>query len=237
MIDYKHEAFVYLWYDSNNKKYYYGSHKVSKKPGKDTYAHSSTLMESFNMNSVPPGFSRKIIAEGSHQDMLDLEIKILQNRFSSGKWHRYWNVCINKMPYMWKDPEYRKKMSNITKEFWKDPEYRKKMSKKSKERWKDPEYRKMRSEQVSKDVKEFWKDPEYRKKMSEQRKERWKDPEYRKKISEQRKERWKDPEYRKKISKKIKCVHCDYEGLVRVVYQFHNDNCKHKNTSTLEPFL
>ena len=203
MIDYKHEAFVYLWYDSNNKKYYYGSHKVSKKPGKDTYAHSSTLMESFNMNSVPPGFSRKIIAEGSHQDMLDLEIKILQNRFSSGKWHRYWNVCINKMPYMWKDPEYRKKMSNITKEFWKDPEYRKKMSKKSKERWKDPEYRKMRSEQVSKDVKE----------------------------------RWKDPEFRKKISKKIKCVHCDYEGLVRVVYQFHNDNCKHKNTSTLEPFL
>jgi len=203
MIDYKHEAFVYLWYDSNNKKYYYGSHKVSKKPGKDTYAHSSTLMESFNMNSVPPGFSRKIIAEGSHQDMLDLEIKILQNRFSSGKWHRYWNVCINKMPYMWKDPEYRKKMS-----------------KKSKELWKDPEYRKMRSEQLSKDVKEFWKDPEYRKKMSEQKKERW-----------------KDPEFRKKMSKKIKCVHCDYEGLVPVVYRFHNDNCKHKNTSTLEPFL
>ena len=199
MIDYKHEAFVYLWYDSNNKKYYYGSHKVSKKPGKDTYAHSSTLMESFNMNSVPPGFSRKIIAEGSHQDMLDLEIKILQNRFSSGKWHRYWNVCINKMPYMWKDPEYRKKMSNITKELWKDPEYRKK--------------------------------------ISEQRKERWKDPEFRKKMSKQSKELWKDPEYRKKISKKIKCVHCDYEGLVPVVYRFHNDNCKHKKTSTLEPFL
>jgi hypothetical protein len=85
------EAFIYLWYDARNKKYYLGSHKG--KPT-DNYAHSSAVMESFTMNTKPSYMHRKILVEGTHEEMLELESKLQTNR-KERCWDRYYNdqVC------------------------------------------------------------------------------------------------------------------------------------------------
>ena len=85
------EAFVYLWYDARNKKYYLGSHKG--KPT-DNYAHSSVVMESFTMNTKPSYMHRKILVEGTHEEMLALESKLQTNR-KERCWDMYYNdnVC------------------------------------------------------------------------------------------------------------------------------------------------
>ena len=133
-----YEAFVYLWYDSDNKMYYLGYHKGSID---DNYAHSSTKMESFTMKSVPSGYRRRILAKGSNDDMIALEEKLLRNRKESGKWHLYYNASISGAIDMWDDPEYRKMMT----EQWADPEYRKMQS----ERRKGAKRKKNKNKQVS----------------------------------------------------------------------------------------
>ena len=200
-----YEAFVYLWYDSDNKMYYLGYHKGSID---DNYAHSSTKMESFTMKSVPSGYRRRILATGSTHDMIALEEKLLRNIKERGKWPIYYNANISGVPYMWDDPEFRKMMSERRKELWSDPERRKMQSEKMKEHnkklWSDPERRKMKSEKIKK----LWSDPEFRKmkseKMKEQNKKQWTDPEFQKMQSERNKKLWSDPEYRKMHSEKMK---------------------------------
>jgi len=83
------EAFVYLWYDAPNKMYYLGSHLGSPE---DTYTHSSTIWESFTKNNIPEGVTRRILAYGTHEEMCDLEIKLLKNR-KERCWERYFNVA------------------------------------------------------------------------------------------------------------------------------------------------
>jgi hypothetical protein len=197
-----HEAFVYLWRDSVNKKFYLGYHKGSPD---DNYAHSSSLMESFTMNNVPNGFKRRILAVGSNEEMMELELKLLKNRKERGRWDKYYNINYSTYPYLWDDPEHRKKVSHSTKEQWKDPEYRKArlddMSSRMKGQWKDPDFRESCRKNTSARLKEQWKDPEYRQYQSELMKSRWKDPEFR--IMQaglhdaRMKKLWKDPEYRK----------------------------------------
>jgi hypothetical protein len=143
----EYEAFVYLWYDSNNKKFYLGCHKGTITDG---YAHSSTIMESFRLSTAPEGFKRRILAYGPHKDMIDLEAKLLRNRFDSGRWDRYYNANLGGDPGMWHDPEYRKMQSEKTRKqnevFWQDPAYREMQRKKAKAQWADPAFRKMQSE-------------------------------------------------------------------------------------------
>ena len=61
------------------------------------------------------------------------------------------------------------KMSIWLKEKWRNPEYRKNMSEKLKEKWQNPEYRRKQLEVIMKN-REITKRPEIRKKMSEIRK-------------------------------------------------------------------
>ena len=58
------EAFVYLWYDAPNKKYYLGWHKGTPD---DKYTHSSTVWESFTKNTIPEGVTRRILAYGTDE--------------------------------------------------------------------------------------------------------------------------------------------------------------------------
>ena len=85
------EAFVYLWYDAPNKMYYLGSHKGSPE---DSYTHSSTIWESFTKDNIPEGVTRRILAYGTHEEMLALESKLQANR-KERCWDRYYNdnVC------------------------------------------------------------------------------------------------------------------------------------------------
>jgi len=83
------EAFVYLWYDALNKMYYLGS-SIGKDPN---YAHSSSVMESFTMNTKPAHMHRKILAFGTHKEMLALEGKLQANR-KERCWDRYYNEVV-----------------------------------------------------------------------------------------------------------------------------------------------
>ena len=84
------EAFVYIWFDANVRMFYIGVHKGSPT---DNYANSSTQMKSFKMGNVPSGFSRKILATGSYNDMVKLEITYLCNRKIPIN-EKYYNLVI-----------------------------------------------------------------------------------------------------------------------------------------------
>ena len=81
------EAFVYLWFDSKNRKFYLGKHKGTPDDG---YTHSSTVMESFDV--PPPHMKRRILAWGTDEEMSNLEVCLLTNRYERNKWNRYYNV-------------------------------------------------------------------------------------------------------------------------------------------------
>ncbi len=79
------ESFVYLWFDSKNRKFYLGKHKGTPDDG---YTHSSTVMESFDV--PPPHMKRRILAYGTDEEMCLLEHELLKNR-KDKKWERYYN--------------------------------------------------------------------------------------------------------------------------------------------------
>jgi len=237
------EAFVYLWQDARQKpyKYYLGYHKGTPDDG---YTHSSSVLESFSNDNVPNGVRRRILATGSSEEMMELENKLLNNRKES-KWDRYYNVITQFPPYMWDDPEYQKMMSDQMKEKWDDSKFREnrleQISKRTKKLWQDPKYRKMKSDHTKKQ----WDDSKFRKMHSEKfsitLKKMWQDPEYRKMKSDRAKKLWQDPEYRKmksdQVKKKATCDVCGFVGDRMNIARWHNDNCKHKDTTTLEKFL
>jgi hypothetical protein len=82
-----YEAFVYLWYDSNCRKYYLGSHAGSTE---EQYAHSCKNMPQFDMNNIPKGWRRRVLARGAEQAMRDLETLLLINR-KLRCWTKYYN--------------------------------------------------------------------------------------------------------------------------------------------------
>ena len=84
------EAFVYMWFDGNNRKFYIGMHRGSPS---GTYTHSSTQMTSFGMTNIPSGFHRRILATGSYEDMMHLEVKLLCNRLVPVN-DKYHNIII-----------------------------------------------------------------------------------------------------------------------------------------------
>ena len=90
------EAFVYLWYDSENKMFYLGKHRGSPD---DSYTHSSTIWESFTKNNVPRGVSRRILAYGTHEEICILEHELLINR-KKRCWDRYYNKSLGDPRYV-----------------------------------------------------------------------------------------------------------------------------------------
>ena len=113
-------AFVYLWFDAKNKRFYLGSHKGTLD---DSYTHSSTVMESFTKTSIPSYMRRRILAMGTHEEMIELENKLLGNR-KEKCWDKYYNATVAFPPPplygedhpKWKggvslDPEYQREKS------------------------------------------------------------------------------------------------------------------------------
>ena len=90
------EAFIYLWYDAPNKKYYLGKHKGSPD---DSYTHSSTMWEHFTKNNIPEGVSRRILAYGTDEEMCVLEHELLVNR-KKRCWNRYYNKSLGDPRYV-----------------------------------------------------------------------------------------------------------------------------------------
>ena len=90
------EAFVYLWYDSENKMFYLGKHKGTPE---DRYTHSSTIWESFTKDNIPKGTKRRILAFGTNKEMCELEHKLLKDR-KSRCWDRYYNESLGDPRYV-----------------------------------------------------------------------------------------------------------------------------------------
>ena len=109
------EAFLYLWYDAPNKKYYLGKHKGSPD---DSYTHSSTVWESFTKSTIPDGVRRRILAYGTNEEISKLEYDLLLNR-QQKCWDRYYNVvavwpiCVDHSGT--NNPNYGRKHSEETK--------------------------------------------------------------------------------------------------------------------------
>jgi hypothetical protein len=76
---------------------------------------------------------------------------------------------------LWKDPEYRQRMSDAAKRWAADPENRKKLRQRAKEAATDPEFIEKQRENANKQ----WSDPDARKKLSDAIRARYTDPEFR----------------------------------------------------------
>ena len=115
------EAFVYLWFDSKNRKFYLGKHKGTPDDG---YTHSSTVMESFDV--PPPHMKRRILAYGTDEEMCLLEHECLKNR-KEKKWERYYNKHLGDPRYIDQsgenNPSYKHGLAN-------DPEWKKRINRK-----------------------------------------------------------------------------------------------------------
>ena len=108
------KAYVYLWYDTKNKMWYLGSH-IGNKP---YYTHSSYVMERFTMNTKPSYMKRRILAYGTYEEMIELEVRLLGKVVGRDD---YYNKIVNYPPPprygednpLWKDgrcsdPEYKR---------------------------------------------------------------------------------------------------------------------------------
>jgi integrase/recombinase XerD len=92
MTDNSKEAFIYLWRDSLNKKWYLGKHKGSPD---DEYTHSSNVMPKFKKRNTPAHMKRKILAFGTHAEIKLLEHLLLKSRMkSTPKWNQYYNERV-----------------------------------------------------------------------------------------------------------------------------------------------
>ncbi len=79
-----------MWINTITKKKYLGKHIGSVE---DNYAHSSKVMESFNMDSVPPYMKRRIIFKGSKKEVNETEARLLSKLSKTPeKWESYYNL-------------------------------------------------------------------------------------------------------------------------------------------------
>ena len=209
----KYEAFVYLWYDAPNKKYYLGKHKGTPD---DSYTHSSTMWEHFTKDNIPEGVTRRILAYGTHEEMCVLEHNLLVNR-KKRCWDRYYNNSLGDPRYvdvsgennpMWKGG------ISYDKKAW-QKEYMKK-------------YRQKYSEYAKEWMREYRQKPEVKEHMREYERKRGQTPEYKawkkKYNAEYHKAHWQKPE--------VKENHRVYMRAWRA-----KKKLERQGTGTLEPFM
>ena len=177
-------AFVYLWMDSKNKMWYLGSH-CGNKP---TYTHSSSVMENFTMKTKPDYMKRRILAYGSGEDMVQLELNLIE-RYDLVQREDYYNLS-NSFPFPSgpSHPSYIDGKST-TPGYYK--EYRQRPRPKAKRRELDqrPERKKYRKEysqkpEVIKYMKEYRQKPEVIKRSKEYMKEWRQRPEVKVRVKE-----------------------------------------------------
>lgn len=92
------EAFAYEWHDTLNNKRYFGKHKGSIT---DNYAHSSSVMPAFKMNTKPDHMHRTILATGTAEEISLLEHTVLKTlRADPELWAQYYNIGLGDPNYV-----------------------------------------------------------------------------------------------------------------------------------------
>ena len=177
----EHEAFVYLWYDAPNKKYYLGKHLGTPD---DTYTHSSTMWKKFKKDNIPEGVTRRILKYGTHEEMCILEHKLLVNR-KKRCWDRYYNESLGDPRYVDQSGEnawnWKGGITYDMKEYMKKYDQSPRKKEYNKKRQQTPEYKAY--------MKEYYQTPEYK----EKQKKRNQTPERKAYMRE-----WKRKDYAKK---------------------------------------
>ena len=208
MNDY--ESFIYLWFDSKNRKFYLGYHGGHED---DKYTHSSNVMESFSKKNIPSYMRRRILARGSCSQMKQLEVDLLNNRREKC-WDKYYNVMTDFPPspmFGSDNPQYIDGRSS-------DPEYKKKYYEKHRERdrSKRQEWREKNREKL-KESNRKWREKN-REKLNENNRNYYEKNQSREKEKHQR--------YREKNRERIRQYKREYD-----------DRKKAEKTSTLEDFF
>jgi len=91
------EAFAYEWYDAKNNMYYFGKHNGSD----PNYAHSSSVMPAFKMNTKPDHMHRTVLATGTKEEMALLEHTVLKTlRADPELWAQYYNIGLGDPNYV-----------------------------------------------------------------------------------------------------------------------------------------
>lgn len=102
----------------------------------------------------------------------------------------------------WQDPEYRKTMTEATRERWQDPEFRTKTIAIMEANWQNPEYRAKQLELIMERLPATLHSPEVKTKTIDAVKRNWQNPEYRAMMasygSRNLKALWNDPIYRQR---------------------------------------
>ena len=229
----KNDSFVYLWFDSNNKKFYLGKHKGTPD---DSYTHSSTIWKRFKKDNIPTGVRRRILAYGTDEEICILEHELLKNR-KARRWNKYYNRSLGDPRYVDQSGENSSfyKHGLFTGSLSSDPEILARY-KQNKKQWRKDnkekiaeqkkQYRKNNKEKIAEDMKQYRKDnkekiAEYQKQYHKNNKE--KIAEYQKQYHKDNKE--KIAEYRKDNKEKL----AEYrknnkEKLAEYKKQYHKDN-------------
>lgn len=123
------KAFVYCWTDHKTNKLYIGSHKGQINDG--YICSSKTMLEEYNKR--PLDFTRQIVAEGESNDMRKFE-HVLLKTINAATNEAYYNKHNGFGSYL--TDEIKQKIGQASKKLWKDDDFRKKMSEFHKNRWK-----------------------------------------------------------------------------------------------------
>ena len=233
----KNDSFVYLWFDSNNKKFYLGKHKGTPD---DSYTHSSTIWKRFKKDNIPTGVRRRILAYGTDEEICILEHELLKNR-KARRWNKYYNRSLGDPRYVdqsgenspfykhglfsgrWSsDLEILARYKQNMKQWRKNnkekiSEYQKQYCKDNKEKIAEDrkQYSKDNKEKIAEDMKQWRKDN--KEKISEYQKQYNKDN--KEKIAERKKQ------YRKDNKEKIAEYHKQYhKNNKEKIAEYHKDN-------------
>jgi len=218
-------GFVYIWFDSYRKMYYIGSHWGTENDG---YICSSNRMRDAYRRR-PNNFKRKIIARvySSEVNLLKKEYEYLFLIKEEELGVKYYNLTNHLNGHWFTEEEKAKtlseKISIKTKEAMYRPEVREKylagLATRD-TRSSDPEVREKRRQSMM--GKNAGKDNSKALAMAAEanRGKKW---------SEERKNERKETTHLKELNnKRIKCIHCDFEGNAGNIGRYHNDKCKKK---------
>lgn len=130
-------------------------------------------------------------------EIIEFHRKRMLSQLSDPKFIEGRNLWINNQK---ENESYKKSMSEKVKNLWKDPEYRLKTLEASKEKYEDPKVK----ESISLGLKKFFSTEQGKKQVKENAKKRWQNPETKEKYIQGMKQRRQDPEYKKMMAEKAK---------------------------------
>ena len=161
---------------------------------------------------------------------IPLNILNLKRKRASKQMRKQWKdpLCRNKLSLAisernrirWKNPRYRKFMTDILKKNWKNPITRKIMTTNVKQQWQDSTYRNRMVDKGRITLNRQWQNLDYRKMRIKATKDQWKNPIFRQKISKLSsitfRNNWRNPKLRKIMTEttRIQWQNPDFRKIV-----------------------